>query len=81
MCEMVAKIAKANTTLNRRLRRWPTHDEIADTIGIDVSIVRLASESSRTPISLDQTSSTHHGYMTLQVLLSLQLTLLNIVGY
>ncbi|KAI3979633.1 hypothetical protein MKX01_013728 [Papaver californicum] len=66
MCEMVAKIAKANTALTSKLGRWPTYEEIADTVGIDVSIIRLASQSNRTPISLDQTPSTLHGCVTLK---------------
>ncbi|MCL7022203.1 hypothetical protein MKW94_030418 [Papaver nudicaule] len=66
MCEMVAKIAKTNTALTSKLGRWPTHEEIADTVGVGVSVIRLASESNRTPISLDQTPSTIHGSVTLK---------------
>ncbi|XP_026423532.1 RNA polymerase sigma factor sigD, chloroplastic-like isoform X2 [Papaver somniferum] len=66
MCEMVAKIAKTNTALTSKLGRWPTYEEIADTAGIDVSVIRLASQSNRTPISLDQTPPTLHGCVTLK---------------
>lgn len=68
MCEMVAKIAKTNTALTSKLGRWPTYEEIADTAGIDVSVIRLASMSNRTPISLDRTPPTLHGCVTLKVL-------------
>ncbi|RZC52420.1 hypothetical protein C5167_020837 [Papaver somniferum] len=66
MCEMVAKIAKTNTALTSKLGRWPTYEEIADTAGIDVSVIRLASMSNRTPISLDRTPPTLHGCVTLK---------------
>lgn len=64
---MVAKIAEARTVLSRRLRRLPTYDEIAEFIDVNVSTVRLVSERSRTPISVDQ-AVTSQGCMTLQVL-------------
>ncbi|KAI3964135.1 hypothetical protein MKW92_039653 [Papaver armeniacum] len=56
----------ANTALTSKLRRWPTYEEIADAVGTDASIIRLASQSSRTPISLDQTPPTLHGCVTLK---------------
>lgn len=62
---MVAKIAEARTVLSRRLRRLPTYDEIAEFIDVNVSTVRLVSERSRTPISVDQ-AVTSQGCMTLQ---------------
>ncbi|WKA02327.1 hypothetical protein VitviT2T_020530 [Vitis vinifera] len=65
ICEMVAKIAEARTVLSRRLRRLPTYDEIAEFIDVNVSTVRLVSERSRTPISVDQ-AVTSQGCMTLQ---------------
>ena len=64
---MVAKIAEGRTVLSRRLRRLPTYDEIAEFIDVNVSTVRLLSEKSRTPISIDQ-AVTSQGCMTLQVL-------------
>lgn len=69
MCEMVAKIAEANGVLTRRLRRLPTHNEIAEMLDIHVSTVRLAFERTRHPISLDR-AVTDRGSMTLQVLLN-----------
>ncbi|RVW40814.1 RNA polymerase sigma factor sigD, chloroplastic [Vitis vinifera] len=72
ICEMVAKIAEARTVLSRRLRRLPTYDEIAEFIDVNVSTVRLVSERSRTPISVDQ-AVTSQGCMTLQTLSALSL--------
>ncbi|KAJ0094098.1 hypothetical protein Patl1_17131 [Pistacia atlantica] len=65
MCETVAKIAEANSVLTRRLRRLPTHSEIAEMLDINVSTVRLAFERIRYPISLDRAVS-DRGCMTLQ---------------
>ncbi|KAL2330757.1 hypothetical protein Fmac_018338 [Flemingia macrophylla] len=64
-CEMVAKVVKANNMLSRRLRREPTYDETAEVLNVNVSTVRLVSEKSRTPISLDKVI-TDSGQMTLQ---------------
>ncbi|KAJ4711579.1 RNA polymerase sigma factor [Melia azedarach] len=65
MCEMVAKIAEANNVLSRRLKRLPTHNEIAEMLNIHISTVRLAFERTRYPISLDG-GVTDRGCMTLQ---------------
>lgn len=51
---MVAKIAEANNVLRRRLRRKPTYNEIAEVLNVNVSTVKLVSERSRQPISLDR---------------------------
>jgi len=51
---MVAKIAEANNVLGRRLRRKPTYNEIAEVLNVNVSTVKLVSERSRQPISLDR---------------------------
>ncbi|KAJ0037967.1 hypothetical protein Pint_23911 [Pistacia integerrima] len=59
------KIAEANSVLTRRLRRLPTHSEIAEMLDINVSTVRLAFERIRYPISLDRAVS-DRGCMTLQ---------------
>lgn len=48
------KVAEANSSLRRRLGRSPTYEEVADLIDMDVSNVRLVSERSRPPISIDQ---------------------------
>lgn len=63
---MVAKIAEANNVLSRRLKRLPTHNEIAEMLNIHISTVRLAFERTRYPISLDG-GVTDRGCMTLQV--------------
>jgi len=65
-CEMVAKVAKANNILSTRLRRKPTYDETARMLNVKASTIRLVSENSRTPISLDK-DVTDCGHMTLQV--------------
>ncbi|CAN4110306.1 unnamed protein product [Withania somnifera] len=67
--ELVPKICNAMTELNRKLRRMPSYDEIAEALGMDVSTVRLVMERNRTPISIDQTVSSQ-GYMSLQDILS-----------
>jgi len=51
---MVAKIAEANNVLRRRLRQKPTYNEIAEVLNVNVSTVKLVSEKSRQPISLDK---------------------------
>lgn len=66
MCGIVAKVTEANNVLNKQLRRFPTHDEIAQVVGVHVSTVRLVSERIRPPISLDR-AITERGCMTLQV--------------
>jgi len=64
---MIAKVAEANNALSKRLRRMPTYDETAELLNVNASTVRLVSESSRAPISLDK-AVTDHGHLTLQVL-------------
>ncbi|XP_064960522.1 RNA polymerase sigma factor sigD, chloroplastic-like isoform X2 [Musa acuminata AAA Group] len=54
LCEAMNKVAEANSSLRRRLGRSPTYEEVADLIDMDVSNVRLVSERSRPPISIDQ---------------------------
>lgn len=65
-CGIVAKVTEANNVLNRRLKRFPTYNEIAQEIDVHVSTVRLVSERIRPPISLDR-AITERGHMTLQV--------------
>ncbi len=67
MYRMVAKIAEARNLLTRRLGRPPTYNEIAEMLNVQISTVRLVSERSRHPVSLDQAVS-DRGRMTLQVL-------------
>ncbi|ESW20884.1 hypothetical protein PHAVU_005G023100 [Phaseolus vulgaris] len=64
--EMVAKVAQANNILSSRLRRKPTYDETAEVLNVKASTIRLVSEKSRKPISLDKVV-TDCGHMTLQV--------------
>ncbi|WOK95545.1 RNA polymerase sigma factor sigD, chloroplastic isoform X3 [Canna indica] len=54
LCEAVSRVAEANSLLRRQLGRWPTYEEIADFINMDVSTVRTVSEKNRPPISIDQ---------------------------
>ena len=72
MCALVARVTDANSVLSRRLRRFPTHEEIAHLANLDVSTVRLVFERSRPPISLDRVV-TSRGSMTLQVLIDSKL--------
>ncbi|GAU38917.1 hypothetical protein TSUD_119830 [Trifolium subterraneum] len=60
---MVAKISEANNVLRKRLRRKPTYDEMAEVLNVNVSTVKLVSERSRQPISLDK-ALTDHGNLT-----------------
>ncbi|KAK7243421.1 hypothetical protein RIF29_38217 [Crotalaria pallida] len=64
-CEMVAKIAEANSVLSRRLRRVPSYNEMAELLNANVSTVKLVCERSRPPISLNKVV-TDCGHMTLQ---------------
>ncbi|CAH8325126.1 unnamed protein product [Eruca vesicaria subsp. sativa] len=65
MWELTAKVAEASSVLNRKLKRIPSSEEIADHLNIHVSAVRLAVDRSRSPVSLDRVVS-HNGRMTLQ---------------
>jgi len=51
---MAAKIVEANNVLRQRLRRKPTYNEMAEVLNVNVSTVKLVSERSRQPISLDR---------------------------
>ncbi|KAG8391193.1 hypothetical protein BUALT_Bualt01G0162200 [Buddleja alternifolia] len=66
--ELVPRICEANDGLSRRLRRFPTYDEIAEAINVETSIVRLATQRNRSPISLDQ-AITGRGCMSLQAII------------
>ncbi|XP_058084330.1 RNA polymerase sigma factor sigD, chloroplastic isoform X1 [Magnolia sinica] len=66
---LMAKIAQANNILRRRLGRWPTFDEIADTVQVDISNISLVSDRTRPPISMDQPLS-NHGNITLQEIMA-----------
>ncbi|KAL7158057.1 hypothetical protein ABFS83_02G117700 [Erythranthe nasuta] len=66
--ELVPKICEANAVLSRKLRRFPTYEEIAEEIDANASSVRLAIERNKSPISLDQ-ASTSRGSMSLQAII------------
>ncbi|XP_047166350.1 RNA polymerase sigma factor sigD, chloroplastic [Vigna umbellata] len=68
-CEMVAKVAQANNILSTTLKRKPTYDETAKVLNVKASTVRLVSEKSRAPISLDKVV-TDCGHMTLQEIIA-----------
>ncbi|XP_014500709.2 RNA polymerase sigma factor sigD, chloroplastic isoform X2 [Vigna radiata var. radiata] len=68
-CELVAKVAQANNILSTRLRRKPTYDETAKVLNVKTSTIRLVSEKSRAPISLDKVV-TDCGHMTLQEIIA-----------
>lgn len=63
---MVGKIAEAKNVLSKRLRRKPTYNEMAEVLNVNVSIVKLVSERSRQPISLDK-AVFDQGNLTLKV--------------
>ncbi|KAH0981598.1 hypothetical protein GBA52_008775 [Prunus armeniaca] len=65
VCGMMAKITKAQNSLNQRFQRLPSHDEIAEVIKVNASTIKLVCERSRPPISLDRVA-TVRGSMTLQ---------------
>lgn len=66
--ELVGKVAEANNALSNRLRRLPTYHETAEVLNVSASTVRLVSERSRAPISLDKLLLNDRGPMALQVL-------------
>lgn len=66
VCEMIPKIAEANNSLAVRLRRSPSLEEIAESVGTAVGTVRLIYQSSKEPVSLDR-ALTSQGCMNLQV--------------
>ncbi|BBG96420.1 hypothetical protein Prudu_005217 [Prunus dulcis] len=47
VCGMMAKITKAQNSLNQRFQRLPSHDEIAEVIKVNASTVKLVCERSR----------------------------------
>ncbi|XP_050387752.1 RNA polymerase sigma factor sigD, chloroplastic [Argentina anserina] len=65
MCGVMAKITKAKISFNQRFQRPPSHDEIAETINVQASTVKLVCERSRLPLSLDR-AVTDQGCMALQ---------------
>lgn len=67
MGQMVARIAEANNHLGIKLSRPPTHKEVAESLKVHVSTVRLVTERSKRPISINQPFN-DRGCLTLQVL-------------
>lgn len=66
MGQMVARIAEANNHLGIKLSRVPTHKEVAKYLKVPVSTVRLVTERSKRPISINQPVN-DRGCLTLQV--------------
>ncbi|KAK8942445.1 hypothetical protein KSP39_PZI009375 [Platanthera zijinensis] len=54
LCPMNAKVAEAKSLLKDKLKRLPTYEEIAETVGISASSVRLISQNCRRVLSIDQ---------------------------
>lgn len=65
MGQMVARIAEANNHLGIKLSRVPTHKEVAKYLKVPVSTVRLVTERSKRPISINQPVN-DRGCLTLQ---------------
>ncbi|KAM1049466.1 hypothetical protein ACFX2C_028567 [Malus domestica] len=65
VCGLMAKITKAKHSVNQRIQRLPTYDEIAQEVNVHAATVKLVCERSRPPISLDQVV-TVRGCMSLQ---------------
>ncbi|XP_074348612.1 RNA polymerase sigma factor sigD, chloroplastic isoform X2 [Apium graveolens] len=65
-CELIPKIVEANNSLAVRLRRSPSFEEIAKSVGTTVRTVRLIYRSIKEPVSLDR-ALTSQGCMNLQV--------------
>ncbi|KAL8496078.1 hypothetical protein ACS0TY_019979 [Phlomoides rotata] len=63
--ELIPKICEASNALSTRLKRAPTYEEIAESIDVKPSNVKLAIERNKSVISLDQ-AMTSRGYMSLQ---------------
>lgn len=66
MCGVMAKVTKAKNSFNQKFQRLPSHNEVAEILNVQPSTVRLVSERSRLPISLDRVV-TDRGCMALQV--------------
>lgn len=54
MGQMVARIAEENNHLGIKLSRPPTNEEVAESLKVRVSTVRLVMERSKRPISINQ---------------------------
>ncbi|KAL0911326.1 hypothetical protein M5K25_019459 [Dendrobium thyrsiflorum] len=54
LCTMSARIVETKLLLKEKLKRSPTYEEIAETVGISTSSVRIICERSHRPISIDQ---------------------------
>lgn len=66
VCGVMAKVTKVKNSFNQRFQRLPSHDEVAEMINVQPSTVRLVSERSRLPISLNRVV-TDRGCLALQV--------------
>nr|AKC88712.1 sigma factor [Monsonia emarginata] len=63
---LLVKIIEAKNVLSSRLRRLPSHDEIAELLDVQVSKVKLISRKSRPPSSLDRVIMTDRGSVKIQ---------------
>nr|AKC88708.1 sigma factor [Geranium maderense] len=67
---LLAKIVEANNTLSSRLRRMPSHDEVAAFLDVPVFTVKLIWEETRPPTSLNRVIMTERGHVKLQDIIS-----------
>nr|AKC88703.1 sigma factor [California macrophylla] len=67
---LLAKIVEAKETLSSRLRRLPSHDEVAELLDVPVFTVKLVWAKSRPPTSLDHVIMTERGRVKLQDIVS-----------
>ena len=68
MGQMVARIAEENNHLGIKLSRPPTNKEVAESLKVHLSTIRLVMERSKRPISINQPVN-DRSCLTLQVLL------------
>lgn len=54
MSAVAKKVANATSLLHRQLGRWPTYQEIADHTALSASRVKLVSDRSKHPISINR---------------------------
>nr|AKC88713.1 sigma factor [Monsonia marlothii] len=65
-CSLLVKIIEAKNILSSRLRRLPSHYEIAELLDVQVSRVKLICRKSRPPSSLDRAIVTDRGSVKIQ---------------
>nr|AKC88709.1 sigma factor [Geranium phaeum] len=67
---LLGKIVEANETLSSRLRRMPSHEEVAQLLEVPVFTVQLIWAKTRPPISLDRLITTDQGHVKFQDIIS-----------